>query len=122
MQVLLSSDASPDKFNNSLRGLAIPDTYRGKRFSASSISLLWKSDYPLTIARNDKKLVVLRNFMSCHIGIGRDNLLFWGQVGALLELEIAQRAGQGQVSVDSAKVNKSTSCTNARLFACCTLC
>lgn len=55
--------------------------------------------------------------MGGHVRVGGNDLLLRGQVRALLELEISQGARQGQVTIDSAKVNKSTRCADARFLA-----
>lgn len=54
--------------------------------------------------------------MYLHVGISSDYLLFRRQIGALLELEIAYCARQGQVTVDTAKVDKATCGLDACLF------
>jgi len=46
--------------------------------------------------------------VNCHIGIGCDNLLFRRELGALLELEITNGPGQGQITIDSTKVDEAT--------------
>lgn len=55
--------------------------------------------------------------MCDHIGKGGHNLLFWGQVGALFEFKVADCAGQGEVSIDSAKVDKATCSSNSSFLA-----
>ncbi len=70
----------------------------------------------LTIAGNDEELVVLAHLVDDDIGIGRDNLLLGGELGALLELEVSDGSREGQVSVDAAKVDKATSSRDSRLF------
>ena len=56
--------------------------------------------------------------MSDHVGKRSNDLLFRSQVCTFLELEIANCAGQGQVAIDSAKVDKATGCTDSCLLAC----
>jgi hypothetical protein len=51
-----------------------------------------------------------------HIWEGGHNLLFGGQVGALLEVKVTNGAGEGKIAVDTAKVDKATSRNYARFF------
>lgn len=55
--------------------------------------------------------------MHRNVGECRDNLRLWREIGALLELEIANGSGEGKVAVDTAKVDKAPRSTDARLFA-----
>jgi hypothetical protein len=55
--------------------------------------------------------------MYLHIGESSHDLAFRREFGALLEFEIANRAGQGEVSVDTAEVNEPASCRNSVLLA-----
>lgn len=59
--------------------------------------------------------------MGYHIGESCDDLLFGGEVGALLEFKVADGTRQGQVAVDSAKIDESASSANSGLFAYMTL-
>jgi len=70
-----------------------------------------------TITSNDDKFIVVGKLVHSDIREGRDNLLLWRQVCTLLELEITNGAGKGKVSVDTAKVDEPTSCSNARLLS-----
>lgn len=56
--------------------------------------------------------------MHCHIGVGSHNLLFGGQLGALLELKVTDGTGQGEVAIDTAEVDEATRGTDAGLLAC----
>jgi hypothetical protein len=51
------------------------------------------------------------------IGVGCDNLVLWRKVGTLLELEVANGTGQGEVAVDTAKVDEATSGSDTVLLA-----
>ena len=73
---------------------------------------------PLTITSHNQELVVRVDFMYLDVGISSHYLLLRGKVGALLELEIAYCARQGQVTVDTAKVDKATCGLDACLFGC----
>lgn len=46
--------------------------------------------------------------MHGNIREGRDNLLFWRQICAFLELKIADSSAERKVAIDSAKVDEST--------------
>ena len=78
-------------------------------------SSLWVCE--LTVASNNEELVVVAHLVNHNIGVGRDNLLLGRQLGALLELEIANGSRQGQVSVHAAKVDEATGGCNPCLFA-----
>ena len=56
--------------------------------------------------------------MGHHIWECRHNLLFGGQVCTLLELKVANGAGQSKVAIDTAKINEATSCDYSCLFTC----
>jgi len=71
-----------------------------------------------TVTSNDDELVVVGNVVNGDLWKGSDDLLLRWEVGALLEFEIANGAREGEVAVDSAKVDKSTGCANSCLFAC----
>jgi len=47
---------------------------------------------------------------------GSDYLLLWREVGALLELKVAYRAGQREVTVNTAKVDKAACCLDTCLL------
>ena len=48
----------------------------------------------------------------------RNYLLLWRQLCALLELEIADCAGQGQVAIDTTEVDEASSGLNSCLLSC----
>lgn len=52
------------------------------------------------------------------IGVGGNDLLLGRKLGALLELEISDGAGQGEVAVNTAKVDKSAGGRDSCLLAC----
>ena len=56
--------------------------------------------------------------MHSDVGIGSDDLLLRRQLGALLELEVTNGPRQGQVAVDTAKVNETTSSADTGFLAC----
>lgn len=70
----------------------------------------------LTVTCEHNKLVIIRKVVDGHIGEGGDDLLLRRQVGALLELEIANSTGQGEVAVHTAKVDEATGCADSCLF------
>lgn len=71
----------------------------------------------LTITRNDQEFIILRQIMAHHIRESCYYLLLRRKLGALLELEIPYSSGESQVTVDSAKINKPTSCGDTSLLA-----
>lgn len=96
VQVLLGCNSTADKLNNSLRGLAVPDTITGQ----------------------NKELVLIGEVVLFNVGKGGDNLVLGGELGALLEFEVTNGAGQGQIAVDTAKVDKAASRCDSALLAC----
>ena len=88
------------------------------RYLEESAAVLPSVTYiQLTIAGNDKELVVVRMFVHGHLRKCSDNLLFRRQVCALLELEIANSSAERKIAVDSAKVDEAASRTYTRLLA-----
>lgn len=69
-----------------------------------------------TITSNNQELVVLADIVYLDVGEGSDYLLLGRKIGALLELEIADGARQGKVTVDTAKVDEAASSLDARLL------
>ena len=55
--------------------------------------------------------------MNGHVRVGGDDLLLRGQIGALLEFEVANGTGEGEVAVDTTKVDEATCSANASLLA-----
>lgn len=55
--------------------------------------------------------------MYLDVGESGDDLLLRGKIGALLELEVADRAGEGEVAVDAAEIDESSSSLNACLLS-----
>jgi hypothetical protein len=70
-----------------------------------------------TIASNNEELVVIAHLVNHDIGICRDDLLLGCQLGALLELKVADRSRQREVSIDTAKVDEATCGCNPRFLA-----
>ena len=70
-----------------------------------------------TITGNDEELIILTHLVDGHIREGSDDLLLRREIRALLELKVADSSAEGQVTVDSAKVDKATCCADARLLA-----
>jgi hypothetical protein len=71
-----------------------------------------------TVTCNNKELVVGSDFVDLNVGEGSDNLLLRREVGALLELEVTYRAGEGEVAVDTAKVNEAAGSLDTGLLGC----
>jgi hypothetical protein len=74
--------------------------------------------HDLTIASNNQELVVLVDVVYLDVRESSDYLLLRGKVGALLELEVAYRARQGEVTVDTAEVDEATCCLDTGLLGC----
>jgi hypothetical protein len=70
-----------------------------------------------TIASNHQELVVLCNLVCGDVGVCGDYLLFGGQLGALFEFKIANSPGEGEVAVNTPKINKAAGSTYTRLLA-----
>jgi hypothetical protein len=51
-----------------------------------------------------------------NVGESSDDLLLRGEIGALLELEVTYRAGEGEVAVDAAKVDEAAGRLDASLL------
>jgi len=52
------------------------------------------------------------------VGECSNYLLFWREIGTLLELEVTYRTRQGKVAVDTAKVNEATCSLDTRFLGC----
>jgi hypothetical protein len=72
----------------------------------------------LTIACNDQELVILVDVVYLDVRERGDYLLLGWEIGALLELKVTYRTRQGEVAVDAAKVDETTSCLDARFLGC----
>lgn len=70
-----------------------------------------------TITGNNEELVVIGQLMDCHIGECGHNLLLGGQLGALLELEVTNGTGQGEIAIDTSEVDEATRGANTCLLA-----
>lgn len=111
---LLGSNASTDKLNHSLGGLAIPNTCRDV-----SIEICWgNSNKEHTITSNHEELIIICQLVDCHIGVCGDNLLFGRELRALLEFKVTDGTGQGKVAIDTTKVDETAGCSNTSLLAC----
>jgi len=71
----------------------------------------------LTVAGNNEELVILGQVVNHNVGECGHDLLFRRELGALLELEISNGSRESEISVDAAKVDKTTGSRNARLLA-----
>jgi hypothetical protein len=70
-----------------------------------------------TIASNNEELVIIAKIMDHDVRVRGYNLLFRCQLGALLELEIADSARERQVTVHSAEIDKAAGSCDSRLLA-----
>lgn len=82
-----------------------------------SLGLVWGVGRH-TVAGNDEELVIAVDLVYLDIGERGDDLLLRGKIGALLELEVAYCAGQGEVAVDAAKVDEASCGLDACLLSC----
>jgi hypothetical protein len=62
-----------------------------------------------TITCDDQELLLAIQFVRNDLGINSDNLLLGTKCVVLLEFEITNSPGQCQITVDSAKLDESTS-------------
>lgn len=69
-----------------------------------------------TVTSNDEEFIIVSKVVDCHVGESSNNLLLWGQVGALLELEVSDGSAEREVAVYSAKVDESAGCAYPCLF------
>ena len=74
--------------------------------SASCFALM--ISFGPTIASNDEELIVGVDVVYLDVGERSNDLLLRGEIGALLELEVTYRAGQGKVAVDATEVDKAS--------------
>lgn len=120
VQILLSSNPPPDELDDGLRGLAIPDTYTTTKRLQSAKGSCWFgwSSAKRTIAGKNEKLIIIAQIVHHDVGIRRHDLLFWRELGALLELEVPDGPRESKVPVDAAKVDKATRGRDSRLLAC----
>ena len=70
-----------------------------------------------TVTCYNEELIVGVDLVYLDVGEGSDDLLLRGKIGALLELEVTYRAGEGEVAVDAAEVDESSSSLNACLLS-----
>lgn len=71
-----------------------------------------------TVACYNEELVVGVDLVYLDVGERGDDLLLRGEIGALLELEVTYRAGEGEVAVDAAKVDEASSGLDACFLGC----
>jgi hypothetical protein len=79
------------------------------------VELLRERDKP-TVTSNNEEFVVAVDLVYLDIGECSDDLLLRGKIGALLELEVTYRAGQGEVAVDTAKIDEASCGLDTGLF------
>ena len=69
-----------------------------------------------TIAGNDKELVIFSDLVYRDVRECGHNLLLRGEVGTLLELEVANGSAQRKIAVDSAEIDETACRTDSRLL------
>jgi len=72
----------------------------------------------LTVASNDKELVVVVDVVDLDVGEGSHYLLLRGKIRALLELEVANGTRQCEVAVDAPEIDESTGSLDTSLLGC----
>lgn len=112
-QLLLCGNSTADELDNGLRRLAVPDTYRPRVRIGVPCSILCGS---LTVTGKHNKLVIIRQVVNSHVGVGGNDLLLRREVGALLEFEVTDGTRQGEVAVDTTKVDEATGGANSSLL------
>lgn len=78
--------------------------------------LIRERDKP-TVTSNDEEFVVAVDLVYLDIGECGDDLLLRGKVRTLLEFEVTYRAGQGEVAVNTAKVDEASCGLDAGLLS-----
>jgi hypothetical protein len=71
-----------------------------------------------TVTCYNEELVVGVDLVYLDVREGSDDLLLRGKIGALLELEVTYRSREGEVAVDAAEIDESSSSLNACLLSC----
>jgi hypothetical protein len=71
----------------------------------------------LTVTSKHNELIVVGKVVNSHIGVSGNDLLLRRQVGALLELEVTDSTGKGEVAVDTTKIDKAAGGANSCLLA-----
>lgn len=69
-----------------------------------------------TITSNDDEFIVVGELVHSHVREGCDNLLLRRKICTLLELEVTNGSRESEVSVNTAKVDESTSRSDTRLL------
>lgn len=117
LQVLLSSNASAHELDNGLGRLAVPNTCKKKRPLDKCKYAVTRQGALLTVTGDHQELIVVRQVVYVHVGVCGDDLLLGSELCALLELEIADSSGQGEVAVDTTEVDETAGGGDSRLLA-----
>jgi hypothetical protein len=75
----------------------------------------------LTIASNDKELVIFADVVDLNIRVGGNYLLLGREVGALLELEVSDSSRQGEIAVDTTEIDEASSGLDTCFLGCLSL-
>lgn len=72
----------------------------------------------LTVACNNQKFIIIGKLVDNNVGVCGNDLLLGSKLCALLEFEIANGSGEGQVAVDPSKVDETAGSGDSCLLAC----
>lgn len=70
----------------------------------------------LTVTCKHNELVILRKVVDSHVGVSSNDLLLGRKVGALLEFEITDGTGKGEVAVDTTEIDEAAGGANSCLL------
>ena len=72
----------------------------------------------LTVTCKHNELIIIRKVVNSHVGVSGNDLLLRRKVGALLELEITDGTGEGEVAIDTTEIDKAAGGANSCLLTC----
>ena len=80
-------------------------------------AVLYRFKPSLTVASKYEELVIVGQVVDHNIGVCGNDLLLGCQLGALLELKIANSSRESQISVHATKVDETASSSDTSLLA-----
>lgn len=116
VQILLGSDASADELDDGLGRLAVPDAYSAQTCQQNLKGCDHETQSKPTVACDHQKFIIVGKLVDDDVGVCRDNLLLGSKLCALLEFEIANGTGEGQVAVDPTKIDETAGSGNSCLL------
>lgn len=72
----------------------------------------------LTVACNNQKFIIIGKLVDNNVGVCGNDLLLGSKLCALLEFEITNGSGEGQVAVDPSKIDEAAGSGNSCLLTC----